>query len=251
MKRTATWITIFIIAAVLPLASPAQFFKKPKPSISPADSAAAIKSFMTGTGGSGQFYQYRTRYTFKKNDSTGLDTMSVVITDSHNARTDMGAPGMKMAVLGHAGLPRYSILLYPASRSYLFNIIDTAAINSAGGPTYQVTKIGNETVQGYNCIHSRLTVINSGQKSGITEEVWTSADVPGYTALKKLIALQNVTPKMLQAIEQAGCGGLFVKVEMQTKAFSMEMLLVDAERKNFPASMFQIPPGYTQGTSNY
>ena len=36
-----------------------------KPSISPADSAAAIKGFMTGTGGSGTLYQYRVIYTFK------------------------------------------------------------------------------------------------------------------------------------------------------------------------------------------
>jgi hypothetical protein len=57
---------------------------------------------------------------------------------------------------------------------------------------------------------------------------------------------QNVTPKMMQALEVAGCDGSFVKMDMQSKNFSMDMLLVTAGRRDFPASMFEIPAGYTQ-----
>jgi hypothetical protein len=222
---------------------------KPKPSISPADSAAAIKSFMTATGGSGLLYQYRINYTFKirNKDSTSIDTLSLTITDGHNMRSDMNMLGMNMHILGHAGLPRYSVMLYPQSKTFVFNIIDTAAINSGGGTTYQVTKVGNETVFGYKCIHSKLTVITSGQKSGIVEDIWTSTEVPGYATLAKLTAIQNVTPAMMRALEQAGCGGFFVKVDMQSKAISMDMQLITASRRNFPASMFEIPQGYTMG----
>ena len=221
---------------------------KPKPSISAADSAAAIKNFMTGTGGSGLIYQYHIVYIFKgKNnkDSTVSDTLSTVITDAHNAHSDLGMLGTRMQVIGHAGMPRYSILLYPDTKSFVFNIIDTAAINS-GGSTYQVTKVGNETVLGYNCIHSKMTTITAGQKVGITQDIWTSTAVPGYADLKKMTINQNVTPKMMQALEQAGCGGSFVKMDMQAKGFSMDMQLITADRRNFPASMFQIPAGYTQ-----
>jgi hypothetical protein len=225
---------------------------KPKPSISPADSAAAIKSFMTATGGSGLLLQYHVIYTFKgKNnkDSTSSDTLSTAITDGHNIHSDLGMLAMRMQVLGHAGLPRYSIVLYPESKTYIFNIIDTAAINSGGGMTYQVTKVGNETISGYHCIHSKMTIISGGQKPGTTEDIWSSTDVPGYATIEKMMTNQNATPKMMQALDQAGCGGTFVKVEIQAKAFSMEMLLITANRKTFPASMFQIPAGYTL-TSN-
>ena len=223
---------------------------KGKPSVSPADSAAAIKSFMTATGGSGLFYQYHVIYDFttKQKDSTVSDTMSMAISDSRNAHVEFGLLGMKMATLGHAGMPKYSITLYPKNKTYVLNIIDTAAINAAGGQTYTVTKIGNETVQGYSCIHSKLTV-NSGKTAQITEDVWTSTSVPGYTQLEKMMTVQNVTPKMLQALEQAGCAGFFVKMTMQSKSISMSMLLVTADRKTFPASMFEIPSGYTQGSS--
>lgn len=220
---------------------------KPKPSISPADSAAAIKGFMTATGGSGSLYQYHVIYTFKvKNkDSTSSDTLSTAITDAHNARTDMGMLGMQMQVLGHAGMPHYSIILYPQNKTYVFNIIDTAAINSGDATTYHAVKIGNETVLGYNCIHSKLTLIIAGSKSEITEDLWTSPDVPGYALLKKLISYQHVTPKMMQALDKAGCDGFIVKMDMQSKGFSMDMQLITAERKTFPASMFEIPSGYT------
>jgi hypothetical protein len=224
-----------------------------KPSISPADSAAAIKSFMTSTGGSGLYYQYHVVYIFKgKNnkDSAVSDTLTTAVTDGHNIRTDLGMLGVRMQVLGHAGMPRYSVRVFPESKTFVFNIIDTAAINSGGGMVYQVAKVGNERVLGYNCIHSKLTIYPAGVKSGgTTEDIWTSTDVPGYADLKKLALNQNVTPKMMQALEQAGCGGSFVKMELQSKAISMDMQLITAERRNFPASMFQIPQGFSQKSS--
>lgn len=259
MKRTYTWLALLLFSAASPLSSDAQILKnlvnnmakanKPKPSISPADSAAAIKSFMTGTGGGGLLYQYRISYTFsiKKKDSISRDTMSVAFTDGHNARTDMGMLGGRMVVLGHAGMPRYSLTLHPDNKTFTFNIIDTAAINAGNGLTYQVTRVGNETVQGYNCIHSKMTNVIGG-KTEVAEDIWTSTDVPGYAMLKSLIAIQNVTPKMMQALDQAGCGGMFVKMTMQSTSFSMDMLLIGAGRKTFPDAMFQLPAGYTQTT---
>jgi len=266
MKRIYTGLAVILMMAALPLASGAQMLKnlvtnmkpgtaygKPKPSISAADSAAAIKAFMTSTGGSGLLYQYHVIYTFKgKNnkDSTSSDTLSTAITDGHNIRTDLDLLGTRMQVLGHAGMPRYSVRVFPDSKTYIFNIIDTAAINSGGGMVYQVTKVGNERVLGYNCIHSRMTIYPAGVKSGgTTEDIWTSVDVPGYADFRNLALNQNVTPKMMQALEQAGCGGSFVKAQMQSKIISMDMQLIAAERKNFPAAMFQIPPGYTQKSS--
>jgi D-arabinose 1-dehydrogenase-like Zn-dependent alcohol dehydrogenase len=64
---------------------------------------------------------------------------------------------------------------------------------------------------------------------------------------------QHVTPKMMQAMEQAGCDGFIVKMQMQSPQqqqaqamqFSMNMVLITAARKDFPASMFEIPAGYT------
>jgi len=124
--------------------------------------------------------------------------------------------------------------------------VDTAALNSVN-TTYQVTKIGNETAQGYNCIHFKLT-INNPNSTPIVEDIWTSKDVPGYSEMSKMMTIKGVTIKMLQVIEQAGCLGSFVKLTMVTKDVSMNMALMTASRKTFPASAFQIPAGYKEGS---
>jgi hypothetical protein len=261
MKTTYRWLAMVLLIAGWPLVSEAQVLKnlmsnmknnngttgRPGTSLSPADSASAIKSFMTGTGGSGWLYQYRVSYNLTTNNkkTAYTDTTSSVITDSHNARTDMGTFGQKMSVLGHAGMPRYSVTLFPDKKTYVFNVIDTAAINSSRGTTYQVTKIGTETLQGYNCIHSKLTTINNG-KQETAMDIWTSKDVPGYTQMKRLMTLQNLTIPMLKALEQAGCDGMFVKMTMQGPNYGMDMDLIKADQETFPDSMFRIPADYTQ-----
>jgi Domain of unknown function (DUF4412) len=221
------------------------------PSVSPADSAAAIQGFKTATGGGGYYYQFLDTYDFKKGnkDSVFKDTMSMAITDGHNIRTDMGMFGGRTDLLGHAGMPRYSLWLDVEQKTYRLHIIDTAAINRPDGSTYQVTKVGNETMGGYNCMHSKLSITMANSKTTIVEDVWTSADVPGYAAIQKMAVSQHVTPQMMKALEQAGCNGFFVKVSLHSAVYSLDMVLVQATRKTFPASDFEIPSGYTAASN--
>jgi hypothetical protein len=221
------------------------------PSISPADSAAAIQGFRTATGGSGYFYQFLDTYDLKRGnkDSVVKDTMSMTITDGHNTRSDMGLFGGRTELLGHAGMPRYSLWLDMDAKTYRLHIIDTAALNRSDGMTYQVTKVGNETVNGYNCIHSKLTITLPGSKTTIPQDIWTTTDVPGYSALQNMLSSQHVTPQMMKALEQAGCNGFFVKMSMHTTAYSLDMVLIKATRKTFPASDFEIPAGFTAQTN--
>jgi hypothetical protein len=222
------------------------------PPMTAADSAA-VKSFMTASASSGMLYQYQVRYDFKtKNkDSAIVDTMSQIIADSHNTHVDMDMIGMKMTFLGHEDQRKYAMVLYPESKMYKLNVIDTALlIASQKKVTYTVTKIGNETVAGYSCVHSKMTIVtpNGNKPITITEDLWTSNSVPGYAQLKQLASTQTVTIAMLQALDQAGCGGWVVKMTMQSDQIDMNMVLITATRKSFPASTFEIPPGYTPMT---
>ena len=91
-----------------------------------------------------------------------------------------------------------------------------------------------------------------GNQQDITEDVWTSTDVPGYSMMKKKMISKNITPKMLDALDKAGCGGFFVKMDMQSSYISMSMNLITAAHKTFPASLFQIPSGYSAlNSSNF
>ncbi len=219
--------------------------------VSAADSAAAIKSFMTASGGSGYLFQYQITMNTKKGVSK--DTTTCWFTNNGNGRSEMriNYPGVttgKIITIAHATQRQYSMMLDPDDKTYSLNVIDTALINSAGGEDYQVTRIGSESVGGYACIHSKVvSKMGSGMfKSTTSFDVWTSTSVPGYALFKKMGSLENVKPKMMVALDNAGAGGFFVKMTSGEKDYSFTMLLTRADAQSFPASMFEIPSGYKE-----
>jgi hypothetical protein len=218
--------------------------------VSAQDSAKAIQSYKTASGGGGVLYQMLTTTTSKQ--GTTRDTNSTWLTNSGEGRSEMRIPmpGVitpKFVNIGRASEPTYSIMLDAGSKTYTLNIIDTALLN-AGIQKYQVTRVGTETVAGYSCIHSRIvTTTGSGMfKSSSTMDLWTSTSVPGYAVYSKLLSFQSSTGGMLGALNKAGAGGFLVKMTAgDGEKYSMTMLLIRADQKSFPASLFEIPPGYT------
>jgi hypothetical protein len=218
--------------------------------VSPQDSAAAIKGFMTASGGSGYFYLTVTSLTSTRGNSK--DTMSMWFTNGGEGRAEIqlpipGVQSSKIISIGHSIQPKYSMILDDQDKTYTLNIIDTALINEGGGK-YQVTKVGTEAVSGYSCIHSRLVnTIGSGAfKSTTTYDVWTSTTVPGYSLFSKIVALQGSQGGMLGALAKVGAAGFLVKMTSASgKDYSMVMQLMKVQQQNCPATMFEIPRGYT------
>jgi hypothetical protein len=221
-----------------------------------AEAAAALKHFMTASGGGGMLYQYQTRYDvqIRGTNRAMIDTMSSAISDDRYTRVDMGVWGMRMSVLGRTSLRGYNVFLHPETKTYNLNVIDTARRNHAGGQTFGVTKVGTEMVAGYPCIHAKMTVIGEDKKEVMNDDVWTSVAVPGYAQMKRDMANQHITAGMLEALDKAGCDGFVVKMSGQGPMSSnasqskFEMILIKAERKNFPASLFEIPAGYRESS---
>lgn len=225
--------------------------------VSAADSANAIKIFTTANGGSGIYYEYAIDANTKQNGVT-RSVSKMYLTNNGEGRSEMnlaemmGAKNASALVgIGRINQPHYSVMLDDASKEYSLNVIDTALINN-NFEKYQVTKIGNETVNGYNCVHAKLTsTMGSGMfKSSTAMDIWTSVDVPGYELFKKAMVQQNVTPAMMKALDDAGCGGFLVQMKSSSKDYSMTMQLTKAEKQSFPSSMFKIPDGYTESKSN-
>jgi hypothetical protein len=225
--------------------------------ISAADSAAAIRSYKTAKGGSGVYYETTTTTT-NKQSGTVKTVLRTYFTESGEARGEMdlaammGAKNSKpMVQISRLSIPNCGVVLNDDQKKYSLNVIDTSLINS-DATQYKITKIGNETADGYNCTHAKLTT-TSGKgmfSSTTTMDIWTSPAVPGYSSLRKMMATQSITVKMLQVLEQAGCGGQIVKMHSTGKDYSVDMELTKAEKKTFPASLFMIPAGYTQSQNN-
>jgi hypothetical protein len=222
--------------------------------ISAADSAAAFQSFQSASGGSGMFYQYETKMTSKK-DPPVDDTTCTWFTNNGEGRVEMELPipGMKskFTSLGRIAQPRYSVQIYADSKTYGLTVIDTSLINGIK-ESFQITRVGTENVEGYSCTHVKMvTTTGSGLfKSKSEEDIWTSTSVPGYALYKRLVGVSGIKPQMMQALDQAGAGGFFVKMTTTGKDYSMTMLLIHAEEKNNSASLFEIPSGYTKTDEN-
>jgi hypothetical protein len=222
--------------------------------VSAADSAAAFESFRSASGGSGMFYQYEMKMTSKKDPAVD-DTTCAWFTNNGEGRSEMELPipGMKSKItsIGRIGQPRYSIQLYADSKTYGLTVIDTSLINGIK-ESFQITRVGTENVGGYSCTHVKMvTTTGSGIfKSKSEEDIWTSTSVPGYALYKRLVAVSGIKPQMMQALDQAGAGGFFVKMTTVGKDYSMTMMLIHAEEKSNPASLFVIPAGYTKTDEN-
>lgn len=224
--------------------------------VSAADSAAAIRSFMTSKGGSGIFYQTRITMEKKgKNASVTKDTTLAYMTNGGEGRSEMripipGVKTNKMVIIGRADKPAYSISLDDDAKTYSLNVIDTSLIYHTGND--QATRIGEETIAGYHCIHARVTSsTGSGMfKSTSTYDVWTSTDVPGYEIYRRVLTQRNASPGMLGALERAGCAGFLVKMTSGGKDYSMTMELIRAQEKSLPASLFAIPSNYKEEEKN-
>ncbi|MFS8081807.1 MAG: DUF4412 domain-containing protein [Ginsengibacter sp.] len=225
--------------------------------VSAADSVAAIKSYTKATGGSGIYYEYTIESSTKERGNVN-STSKMYLTNNGEARSEMNLAAMMGAkngsaliVIGRMQQPHYSVIIDEKSKEYSLNVIDTGLINSVH-QKYKVTKLGNETVNGYNCTHAKLiSTTGSGMfKSSSTEDIWTCVDVPGYDMLRKASLQQNVTPGMMKALNDAGCGGFLVKMASSSKGYSMTMQLTKADKQTFPSSMFKIPSGYSESKNN-
>lgn len=221
--------------------------------ISAKDSAAIIANFKTSAGGAGVHYESQTTTTGK----TGIrkDTMRIYFASSGEGRVEMtmpipGAPANPMIILGRTKSSGSSIILYPATKTFALQQIDTALLKGSGN--YQFTKIGNETVQGYPCIHAKMvSTYGSGQfKISTTTDIWTSTSVPGYAMYNRLLHLQPTQLGMMVALDKAGCMGYIVKMQTTSSNYSMVSVLVKAEEGRYSADLFRIPSGYTESDEN-
>jgi hypothetical protein len=108
---------------------------------------------------------------------------------------------------------------------------------------YTVEIIGQEKVGGYNCTHAKIKTKEQ------VFEIWITKDIEGYNDLSNIAMLKTAKgiDKALKSNEQLI--GVMVRMKSTDKKEAFTLDLVKFEKGNFPASMFEIPAGYTKGAS--
>lgn len=110
---------------------------------------------------------------------------------------------------------------------------------------YTAKKLGKEKVAGYDCVHALVTDDKGGES-----EVWTNKDIVDYDSMARLMG-PNVAAdeSLMKSLKEVGAEGFMVKMVHRQKGSEengMTMELVKAEKKSLPASLFEIPAGYTK-----
>ena len=114
--------------------------------------------------------------------------------------------------------------------------------------TYTVKKIGDEKVNGYNCIHA---IVSQGKE---TYDVWNTKDIADYSKYSEAMNSNEKmgSSKRQQALKDAGCDGFPVKTvhKGNEREGEMTMELVKMEKKSFSKSDFEIPADYTKSENS-
>jgi len=164
-----------------------------------------------------------------------------------------------MISIGHADKPEESIILDDEAKTYSVLNVNKLNLNNGTKTQSTVTKIGEENIMGFQSVHARIfnTTTNSGMLiTTDTMEIWKSSEIPLPDKVKEWIDHSDsksmsvaFAPDVAPQLKQMGCVGMFVKIIVKGKNSSTNWELTKVEHKDLPASIFQIPAGYTEDKS--
>src|SRR5262249_10200036 len=116
---------------------------------------------------------------------------------------------------------------------------------------YTAKKVGNEKINGYDCVHA---VVTNTAHGGDDTDVWTNKSIADWSALLKVMAHGGQTnDSMMQALKEVGADGFIVKLVHKDPRSqqAMVMELDKIEKKAPPDSIFQIPADYKKAEGGF
>ena len=142
------------------------------------------------------------------------------------------------------------------AKTWSVNHIDSADLdNKAIHMTSAVSKLNNDKVLGFDCVHVRI-ISNKGIGSLIKEidtmDLWKSKDVPVPAVFGSMMSRIESGVGFIYAkdvpaqLKQMGCDGFLVKMQIRNKDMLTVMELTKAEKRDLPKSLFAIPAGYKE-----
>ena len=193
------------------------------------------------------------KMTMREGQGTGKTYVSKI---GSRSEIDMQAAKMpvKMTTLMKFANPDVMYMINDATKTYteidLKKVKEQAAkVPGKEKDVWSVKKLGRETVNGYSCEH---VLVTRSEDAKTEQEWWTSKDISGlsYESMRGLMRRGNQSDEgIMKALRDAGADGFVVKMVTREKgnpAAVMTMELTRAEKKSVPASLFEIPAGYTK-----
>ncbi len=214
--------------------------------------------------GSGDDYYYEVAINSTGKNISINQVSKFFVSSKGDMRSEMevltSADGNKTSVpiiiIAHANTPGESIDIDDSAKTYTINHFDSSDLNTDEKINSTATKSGDEKVMGFNCVHARVIskkTLGSFYSSSDTIDLWKSDEVPQQSSIKALMnrfesgkGNSMYSTETADQLKQMGCDGFTVKMIMNSKDINMILRLTKVERRNIPASMFEIPAGYKE-----
>ncbi|MEO8852435.1 MAG: DUF4412 domain-containing protein, partial [Ginsengibacter sp.] len=151
-----------------------------------SSNGSASAANVSGASGSGNDYYYESTVTTTGKDLTMNELIKMYVSAKGDMRTEADIKssmnGNKetapMILIGKADKPTESISIDDSAKTYTVNQIDTGKIgNDEMKITSTATKIGNEKIMGFDCVHAQVISnksMGSFYKSIDTVDIWKS-----------------------------------------------------------------------------
>ena len=163
----------------------------------------------------------------------------------------MAQDRMRMVILSRTDTPNVMYKINDGDRTYMEIDLDKAqrmAAQFKGETQYTVEQLGEEVLQGYKTRHIRVTNLSRPEDK---TEMWTTKELGDSGTVGKMLARQggraSAGEGLHKALQEANADGMSLKTvicsENGTKVL-MEVVKID--KKPLPASIFEIPEGYTK-----
>jgi hypothetical protein len=162
-------------------------------------------------------------------------------------QTPKGQGGPKrMTLLTRTDTPNKAFMLDDARKTYLELDLQAMRQQQPKEPTYEVKKIGPELVNGFDTTHVSVTA-----SDGNLHELWLTKALGEVQDFKLPESPGSTGEALRKAMAQVGAEGFPVKhVQRLKKAGStMSMELKKSKAHPVPSGTFEIPKGYTAGSS--
>lgn len=158
-----------------------------------------------------------------------------------NTRTEfsMASPQMPMGfnrvTLTLKDKPKTAYILNEKLKSYSEMNLSGNTDREDDPNEYEVTVLGKEKVNGYNCTHIKLKM----KTSSVEEEMWLSTEVVNYKAYES-VKNKYTNTGIYKAFAAKGVSGFPVRTKATEQGGSMQIDLVKAELRKCDASLFSL-----------
>ncbi|MFN8288578.1 MAG: DUF4412 domain-containing protein [Chitinophagales bacterium] len=172
-----------------------------------------------------------------------MGTMKIYSQDG-NSRSEMQMSSAKvpagfgaMAILSLKSEPSKIYMLNEKEKTYSeMDVSNKEEYRDGDKSEYEVTVIGKEKVNGYNCTHVKIK--QKGSKHDM--DWWTTTEMANYAEFSKVKSQYTGKSNLYSALEAKGAVGFPVRIKTEDHGQMVQIDLITAEKRNNPSTMFSL-----------